>query len=333
MLFFRWMMEKARDHQRELFMCFIDCKRHSTVYIIKDYDTLSKTRENPKHLIVVLTNLYINQESTVRIEYGETSNIPIGKVVRQGCIIYPLLFNIYVAIIMRDILEKWDKGIRIGGRKVTNLRYADDTTLIAGTKDDLTELITKVKRAREEAGLYLNVMKTKVMTTGKLDHIIVYDNNIEIVDKYILLGVIITNDGVTDKELRRRLAMGKYAMVSLKRIFKDRGIRLTTKIMIVQTLVFLIILYGAETWTIKKADRKTIDAFELWCWRKLLGVTYLDMKRNTEINDIIQTKRTLESRIVKSDLSFFGHIVRSDIMELKIMLGRMEGRRGRGRPH
>ena len=131
--------------------------------------------------------------------------------------------------------------------------------------------------------------------------------------------------------------MGKCSMDSLKCVFKDRyhgiDIRLTTKIMIVQTLVFPIILYGAETWTIKKADRKTSDAFELWCWRKLIGVTYLDRKRNTEIIEIIKPKRTLESRIVKSALSFFGHVVRSDMLELKIMLGRMEGLRGRGRPH
>ena len=103
--------------------------------------------------------------------------------------------------------------------------------------------------------------------------------------------------------------------------------------MIVQTLVFPIILYGAETWTIKKADRQTIDAYELWCWRKLLGVTYLDRKRNTEIIDMIESKKTLESRIVKAALYFFGHVVRSDMMKLQMMLGRMEGRRGRGRPH
>ena len=115
-------------------------------------------------------------------------------------------------------------------------------------------------------------------------------------------------------------------MGSLKRIFKDRGIRLTTKIMIVQILVFPIILYGEETWTINKADRKTIDAFELLCWRKLLGVTYLDKKRNTEIIDIIQPKRTLESRIVKAALYLFGHVVRLDMMELQMMLGR-------GSPH
>ena len=118
--------------------------------------------------------------------------------------------------------------------------------------------------------------------------------------------------------------MGKCGMGSLKRIIKDNGIRLTTNKMIVQTLVFPIILYGAETWTIKKADRKTIDTFELWCWRKLLGVTYLDRKRNTEIIDIIQPKITLESRIVKAALSFVGYNGRSDMMELQMMLGRME---------
>ena len=235
---------------------------------------------------------------------------------------------------MRDVLEKWDKGINMCGRIVTNLRYSDDITWIAGTKDDLTEIITKVKRASEEAGLYLNVKKTKVMTTGKLDHIIVDDKNIESVDRFIFLGVLITNDGVTDKELRRRLVMGKCAMGSLKQIFKDRGIILTTTIMIVQTMVFPIILYGAETWTIKKADRKTIYVFELWCWTKLLGVTYLDISyrnRNTEIIDIIQPKRTLESRIVKAAPFFFGYVVRSDMMELQMMLGRIECRRGRGR--
>ena len=110
--------------------------------------------------------------------------------------------------------------------------------------------------------------------------------------------------------------MGKCFMGSLKSISKDRGIKLTTTIVIVHTLVFPIILYGAETWTIKKSDRKTIDAFELWCWRKLLGVTYLDRNRNTEIIDIIQPKSTLESRIVKAALYFFGHDVKSDMIEL-----------------
>ena len=139
----RW-MEKARDHQR-LFMCFID---YTNTFDCVDHQLLWCTLKElgvPRHLIVVLRNIYTNQDSTVRTEYGETSNIPIGKGVRRGCFLYTLLFNIYAERLMRDVLEKWDKCISIGGRKVTNLRYADDTTLIAGTKYDLTELIKKSK--------------------------------------------------------------------------------------------------------------------------------------------------------------------------------------------
>ena len=116
-------------------------------------------------LVVLLKRLYTNQEATVRTEFGETDNIDVGKGVRQGCILSPLLFNIYAENIMREALEEWESGISIGRRMVTNLRYADDTTLFAGTKEDLIELVERVRRVSEKAGLYLNVGKTKVMTT------------------------------------------------------------------------------------------------------------------------------------------------------------------------
>ena len=120
----------------------------------------------PVHLIVLLKRLYTNQEATVRTEFGETDNIDIGKGVRQGCILSsPLLFNIHAENLVREALEEWESGISIGARMVTNLRYAEDTTLLAGTKEDLIELEERVRRAGEEAGLYLNVGKTKVMTS------------------------------------------------------------------------------------------------------------------------------------------------------------------------
>ena len=287
----------------------------------------------PEHLIVMLSNLYTNQEATIMTEYGETSNIPIGKGVRQGCILSPLLFNIYAEKIMREALDKWDKGIGIGGRKVSTLRYADDTTLIASNREDLIELIEKVKSSSEKAGLYLNVKKIKVMATGELDSIIVDGVNIEVVERFVFLGALITSDGQIDMELCRRIAMGKSAMGSLRKNFKDRDLRLATKVKIVQTLIFPIILYGAETWTLKKKERAKIDAFEMWCWRNLLGVTYIDRKTNIEIIASIKPKRTLEAEIVKLALSYFGHLVRADSMELQLMLGKMDGQRRRGRPH
>ena len=176
-------------------MCFIDYKKafecvdHQILWCtLKDMGVSEHLIVLPKILqstfgrsLVLLRNIYTNQESTVRTEYVETSSIPIGKGVRQGYILSPFLFNIYAERIMLYVLEKLDKGIGrkpISGRKVINLRYADDTTLIAVIQYDPRELIKKVKRVSEEAGLYLNVKKTKVMTTCEFYYIIVYDNNI-----------------------------------------------------------------------------------------------------------------------------------------------------------
>ena len=171
------------------------------------------------------------------------------------------------------------------------------------------------------------------MATGELDSIIVYGVNIEVVEIFVFLGALITSDGQIDMELRRRIAMGKSAMGSLRKIVKDRDLRLATKVKIVQTLIFPIILYGAETWTLKKKERVKIDAFEMWCWRNLLGVTSIDRKTNIEIIASIKPKRTLEAEIVKLALSYFGHVVIADSMELQLMLGKMDSHRRRGRPH
>ena len=116
---------------------------------------------------------------------------------------------------MREALEEWERGISIGGRMVTNLRYADDTTLLAGTKEDLIELVGRVSRASEKAGLYLNVGKTKVMTTGDIGAVTVDGKDIEVVTKFVFLGALITEDGLCEKEVRRRIAMGKAAMGGL----------------------------------------------------------------------------------------------------------------------
>ena len=249
----------------------------------------------PVHLIVLLKRLYTNQEATVRTEFGETDIIDIGKGVRQGCILSPLLFNIYAENIMREALEEWESGISIGGRMVTNLRYADDTTLLAGTKEDLIELVERVGRASEKAGLYLNVGKTKVMTTGDIGEVTVDGKDIEIVTKFVFLGALITKDGLCEKEMRRRIAMGKAAMGGLTSIWKDR-VTMETKVKLVHVLVFPIVIYGAETWTMRKHERRKIDAFESWCWRRVLRVSWMERKTNIWIIENIKPEWTLGSR-------------------------------------
>ena len=172
-----------------------------------------------------------------------------------------------------------------------------------------------VKLASEKAGLYLNVGKTKVMMTEDQGEMVVDGKHIEVVSHFIFLGSLITKDGFCEKEIRRRLAMGRSAMGGLTKIWKDRGITLRTNIRLVKALVFHIVLYGAESWTMRKLERKMIDAFELWCWRRLLRVTWIDRKTNVWVIDNIKPEWTLESRIVKASLCYFGHVIRAGGME------------------
>ena len=201
---------------------------------------------------------------------------------------------------------------------ITNLRYADDTTLIAETKNDLIAIMERVKLASEKAGLYLNVGKTKVMMAEYQGEMVVDGKHIEVVSHFIFLGSLITKDGFCEKEIRRRFAMGR-----LTKIWKDRGITLRTKIRLVKALVFPIVLYGAESWTMRKLERKMIDAFELWCWRRLLRLTWIDRKTNVWVIDNIKPEWTLESRIVKAPLCYFSHVIRAGGMEYEVMVGRM----------
>ena len=158
-------METAKEHIMNVYICFIyytkyiECVDHERLWVI------SKEMGVPVHLIVLLQKLYTKQEATIRTEFGETYTINIRKGVRQGYFLSPLLFNIYAENIMREVLEDWDGGIRIKGRRITNLRYADDTTLVAETKSDLIAIMERVKLANEKAGIFFNVGKTEVMMT------------------------------------------------------------------------------------------------------------------------------------------------------------------------
>ena len=161
---------------------------------------------------------------------------------------------------------------------------------------------------------------------------VVNGKHIEVVSHFIFLGSLITKDGFCEKEIRRRLVMGRSTMGGLTKIWKDRGITLRTKIRLVKALVFPIVLYRAESWTMRHFERKIIDAFELWYWRRLLRVTWTDRKTNVWVIGNIKPEWTLESRIVKASLCYFGHAVRAGGMEYEVMVGRMGGYRSRWRP-
>ena len=166
-------------------------------------------------------------------------------------------------------LEEAQAGIKTAGRNIKNLRYADDTTLMAESEEELKSLLMKVKEESERVGLKLNIQKTKIMASGPITS---WEIDGETVTDFIFSGSKITVDGDCSHEIKRRLLLGRKVMTNLDSMLKGRDITLSTKVRLVKAMVFPVVIYGCESWTVKKAERRRIDAFELWCWRRLLRV-------------------------------------------------------------
>ena len=171
-------------------------------------------------------------------------------------------------------LEEAQAGIKIAGRNINNLRYADDTTLMAESDEELKSLLMKVKVESKKVGLKLNIQKTKIMTSGPITSWEIDGKTVETMSDFILGGSKITAGGDCSHEIKRRLLPGRKVMTKLDSIFKSRDITLPTKVRLVKAIVFPVVMYGCESWTVKKAERWRIYAFELWCWRRLLRVPW-----------------------------------------------------------
>ena len=163
-------------------------------------------------------------------------------------------------------LEEAQAGIKIAGRNINNLGYADDTTIMAESEEELKSLLLKVKVESEKAGLKLNIQKTKIMTSGPTTSWEIDRETVETVSDFIFLGSKITADGDCSHEIKRCLLLGRKVMNNLDSILKSRDIMLPKKVHLVKSLVFPLVMYGRESWTVKKAECQRIDAFELWCW-------------------------------------------------------------------
>ena len=163
-------------------------------------------------------------------------------------------------------LKEAQAEIKIAGRNINNLRYADDTTLMAESEEELKSLLMKGKEESEKAGLKLNIQKTKIMVSGPITS---WQIDRETVRDFIFLGSKITADGDCGHEIKRLLLLGRKVMTNLDSILKNRDITLPTKVHLAKAMVFPVVMYGCENWTIKKAEHQGIDAFELWCWRRL----------------------------------------------------------------
>ena len=200
-------------------------------------------------------------------------------------------------------LEEAQAGIKIAGKNINNLRYADDTTLMAESEEELKSLLMTVKEESEIAGLKLNIQKTKIMASGPITSWQIDGETVETAADFIFGGSKITADGDYSHEIKRRLLLGRKVMTNLDSILKSRDITLTTKVRLVKAMVFPVVMYGCENWTVKKSECRRTDAFELWCWRRLLRVPWTERSSNQSILKEI-------SPVCSLKLQYFGHLMR-----------------------
>ena len=185
--------------------------------------------------------------------------------------------------------------IKIAGKNINNLRCADDTTLITESEAELKSLLMKVKEGSEKTGFKLNIQKTKIMASGPITS---WQIDGETVADFIFGDSKITADGDCSHEIIRHLLLGRKVMTNLDSIFKSRDVTLPTKVHLVKAMVFPVVMYGCESWTVKKAERQRIDAFELWCWRRLLRVPWTARRSNQSIEKEISPEYSLEGLIL-----------------------------------
>ena len=213
-----WIMEKAREFQKNIYFCFIDYAKAFDCVDHKKLWKILKEMAIPDHLTCLLRNLYAGQEATLRTEHGTTDWFQIGKGVHQGCILSPCLFNLCAEYSMRNAgVEEAQAGIKTAGRNINNLRYADYTTLMAESEEELKSLLMKVKVESDKVGLKLNIQKTEIMASSPITS---WETDGETVLDFILGGSQITADGDCSHEIKRCLLLGRKVKTNLDRYSK-----------------------------------------------------------------------------------------------------------------
>ena len=203
---------------------------------------------------------------------------------------------------------------------------------MAESEEELKSLLIKVKEESEKVGLKLNIQKTKIMASGPITSWEIDGEPVETVSDFIFLGSKITVDGDYSHEIKRRLLLGRKVMTNLDSVLKTRDITLPTKVRLVKAMVFPVVMYECESWTVKKAEHQRIDAFELWCWRRLSRVPWTARRSNQSILKETNPGCSLEGLMLRLKHQYFGHIMRRvDSLEKTLMLGGIGGRRRRGR--
>ena len=334
----RILMEKHLQHQRDLCHNFIDFKKAFDRVWHKGLWQVLRNFGIEEGLIQTIEALYNTSSSAVLLnnEVGEYFKTTVG--VRQGCLLSPVLFNLFLEKIMQETLHDFHSTISIGGRSTNNLRFADDIDLMGGSEAELQELTNRLVNTAGAYGMEVSSEKSKVLVNsvrGTTAQISMNGQQLEEVTTFKYLGATLTKDGRSTTEIKTRLAMATAAMAKLQRVWKSKEISFPTKTKLYKALVVSILLYGCESWTLTAESTKKIQSFETKCFRRLLGISWKDHKTNDFVRDQIKQlagpQEPLLATIKKKKLTWYGHVARHNTLPKTVLQGTLEGGRKRGR--
>lgn len=334
------LVQNCQDQRKDVFACFIDYEKafdnvkHNL--LIKYLNDLGLDGKDVR----LISNLYWHQRAEIRISNaGTTEDFEIKKGVRQGCILSPMLFNLYVEKAFSESISDSPFGIRINGIPINNIRYADDTVILADSAQDLQSLLNQVNEESQRLGLKINITKTKFMIISRNDvpHTQMHLNgeNIEQVTQFKYLGCMINEKFDPDQEIRCRIEQARATFLKLRKFLTDKNLNFSLRYRMVKCYIWSVLLYGVETWTLKASIINKIEAFEMWILRRMLRVSWVDHVRNEEVLQRAGlADRELFENIKKRKIGYLGHILRGERYHFQrlILQGKIEGgRRGIGR--
>ena len=300
-----------KDHQR-LYIGFVDFeKAFDRVNHVKMTDMLGKIGIDDTDLKIIKT-LYKEQKAAFKINGKMTDWFKINCGVRQGCLWSPSFFNLYSEEIIIKALEDVE-GIKIGGNNFNRIRYADDVAILTKSREELKKALERIQTVGSEYGMKMNISKTKVMIISEEENIdckiMINQKIIEQVKEYRYLGNLITEDGRSKKEIKTRIGMAKTAFWNHRELLRN-DVNKSLKIRMLKCYVWSVFLYGCETWTLTKEYEKRIDAFDMWCARRMLKIKWTDKIRNEEVWERIGSKYSLLEEIVARKWKYAGHVLR-----------------------
>uniref|UniRef100_A0A8D8SMX4 Craniofacial development protein 2 n=1 Tax=Cacopsylla melanoneura TaxID=428564 RepID=A0A8D8SMX4_9HEMI len=310
------LFQRCRDVNCDIYACFVDYqKAFDRVQHSKMIKALQETGLDGKDLKII-ANLYWNQVSSVKLEGENTNNVQILRGVRQGCVLSPVIFNVYSEHILKEALQDMEAGILLNGERINNIRYADDTVIFADSFESLQNLMDRVTLYSRKYGLDVNISKTKCMVISKKQDIygtIFIDGTpLERVKQYTYLGTNVNDDWDHSREIRIRIEKARAAFIKMKKVFTSHDLQLSTKLRLLRCYVFSILFYGVESWTLTEASSKKLDAFEMWLYRRILRIPWTAKVTNKDVLRRMKKEMEVLNTVKVRKLQYLGHIMRNE---------------------